>query len=70
LKIIHFEAKRFLGAFTAVLGGLDPLVFTGGIGENAPSIRCLICKDMGFLGVHLNPNWNDANPPVISDKNN
>jgi acetate kinase len=69
LKIFHFEEKKFLGAFAAVLGGLDTLVFKGGIGENAPSIRWRICKDMGFLGVQLNPNWNDANAPVISNKN-
>jgi acetate kinase len=68
VDLFCYQAKKFLGAFAAVLGGLDTLVFTGGIGENAPSIRWRICKDMGFLGIHLDPNYNDANASVISDK--
>jgi len=51
---------------SAVLGGLDVLVFTAGIGENAPSIRWRICQDLAFLGIQLDPVRNDANASVIS----
>jgi acetate kinase len=68
VDLFCYQAKKFLGAFAAVLGGLDTLVFTGGIGENAPSIRWRICKDMGFLGIHIDPIRNDANASIISDK--
>jgi acetate kinase len=64
-----YQAKKFLGAFAAILGGLDTLVFTGGIGENAPAIRWRICEDMGFLGIHIDPNRNEMNASIISDKN-
>jgi acetate kinase len=45
---------------------LDTLIFTGGIGENAPSIRWRICKNTEFLGIHLDPDRNDTNAPIIS----
>jgi acetate kinase len=61
-----YQARKFLGALTAVLGGLDTLIFTGGIGENAPAVRRRICKDMEFLGVHLDQRRNDANEPIVS----
>ncbi len=66
VELFCYQAKKFLGAFVAVLGGLDTLIFTGGIGENAPSIRWRICKDMGFLGIHLDSDRNDASAPIIS----
>lgn len=61
-----YQAKKFMGALTAVLGGLDTLIFTGGIGENASSIRRRICENMEFLGIHLEHGRNDANAPIIS----
>jgi acetate kinase len=61
-----YQAKKFLGALAAVLGGLDTLVFTGGIGENAPAIRERICQGMEFLGIHLDAARNQANAPAIS----
>ena len=51
---------------TAVLGGLDVLVFAGGIGENAPEVRSRICADLGFLGVRLDEKRNAANEALIS----
>ncbi|NWG02791.1 MAG: acetate/propionate family kinase [Syntrophaceae bacterium] len=68
VDLFCYQARKFLGALTAVLGGLDTLIFTGGIGENAPSIRRQVCKGLGFLGIHIDPNRNDANASIISDK--
>jgi acetate kinase len=61
-----YQAKRFLGAYYAVLGGLDTLVFTGGIGENAPSIRERICHGLEHMGIRLDEGRNEANAAVIS----
>jgi acetate kinase len=66
VELFCYQARKFLGALIAVLGGLDTLIFTGGIGENAPSIRRRICENMEFLGIHLDPGLNDANAPIIS----
>jgi acetate kinase len=66
ITLFCYQAKKFLGALAAVLGGLDTLVFTGGIGENAPAIRERICQGMEFLGIHLDAARNQANAPVIS----
>lgn len=63
-----YQVKKWIGAFAAALGGLDTLVFSGGIGENLPGVRERICEGLGFLGVELNPNQNAANAPVISKK--
>ena len=53
-------------AIAAALGGLDAIVFTGGIGENAPRIRKRICDGLGFLGIALDPARNAQNAPLIS----
>src|SRR5205814_921362 len=66
VELFCYQAKKFLASLTAVLGGLDLLVFTAGIGENAPSIRRRICENLGFLGIHFDPARNDANAAVIS----
>ena len=63
-----YHAKKWIGAMTATLGGLDALVFAGGIGENAPEVRSRVCADLGFLGVHLDEARNAANEPLISTK--
>ena len=60
------SARKEIGAFAAVLGGLDLLVFTGGIGEHASPVREEICRDLGHLGVWLDSARNDANADVIS----
>jgi len=67
IALFCYQAKKFLGALTAVLGGLDTLIFTGGIGENAPSIRWRICENMEFLGIRLDSVRNDANEAIISN---
>ena len=66
IELFCYQAKKYLGSLSAVLGGVDMLVFTGGIGENAPSIRQRICKDMSFLGIRLDLIRNNSNAPVIS----
>ena len=53
LKVLVHETKKYIGAYTAVLGGLDVLVFTGGIGENACNLREGICSGLECLGVRL-----------------
>ena len=46
-----YQAKKWIGGFTAALGGLDTLVFSGGIGENAPEVRARMCDGLQCLGV-------------------
>ena len=66
IELFCYQARKFLGALAAVLGGLDTLVFTGGIGEHAASVRQRICQGMEFLGIRLERAGNQANAPVIS----
>ncbi len=60
------QAKKWIGAYAAVLGGLDTLIFSGGIGENAPQVRSRICAGLGFLGITLDSRRNAKNAPLIS----
>lgn len=53
LKVLVHETRKYIGAYIAILGGLDVLAFTGGIGENGSSIRELICQDLDCLGIQL-----------------
>jgi acetate kinase len=64
-----YTAKKFIGAYSAALGGLDLLVFTGGIGENSATIRERICNGMDFLGVQVDRNLNATDARVISPRN-
>ncbi|MDB6027639.1 MAG: acetate kinase [Verrucomicrobiales bacterium] len=66
VALFCYQSKKWLGAFAAALGGLDTLVFAGGIGENCPSIRTRICDGLGFLGIELNDALNAENAAVIS----
>jgi acetate kinase len=68
IQLFCYQAKKFLGAFVAVLGGLDTLVFTAGIGENAPAIRERICDGLQSFGIQLDRDRNQANAPVISSE--
>lgn len=58
LNMFYYRVKKYIGAYTAVLNGLDILVFTGGIGENSYKTREGICKGLDFLGIDLNKNKN------------
>ena len=61
-----FRIQRELGAMTAVLGGLDGLVFCGGIGENAAPIRARVLRGMGYLGLVMDDEANADNGPRIT----
>ena len=61
-----YQVKKWIGAYAAALGGLDTLVFAGGIGENSPAVRTRICEGLGFLGVELDHPRNDRNAGLIS----
>jgi acetate kinase len=66
IELFCYTARKWIGAFAATLGGMDTLVFAGGIGENAPEVRSKICKGMEFLGIELQKKRNLSNAPVIS----
>ena len=64
--LFSYQARKFIGAFAAALGGLDLLVFTGGIGERAAPVRAEICRELTFLGVQLDEQGNVRHAGVIS----
>jgi acetate kinase len=66
VAIFCYEIKKRIGAFAAALGGLDTLVFSGGIGENAPPVRARICDGLKFLGIDLDKRRNTKSEGVIS----
>lgn len=66
VALFCYQAKKLIGAYAAALGGLDTLVFAGGIGENAPVVRARICQGLEFLGLELDESRNAANEEVIS----
>ena len=66
VALFCYQAKKWIGSFAAVLGGLDTLAFAGGIGENAPLIRERICDELGFLGIELDAGRNAKNASLIS----
>lgn len=66
VELFCYQARKWAGAFAAVLGGLDTLVFSGGIGEHAPPVRERICDGLAFLGVELDRAANDRSAAVIS----
>jgi acetate kinase len=66
LELFCYQAKKWLAAFAGALGGLDTLVFAGGIGENSAPIRARICAGLEFLGIELDEARNARNAPLIS----
>jgi acetate kinase len=66
IALFCYQTKKWIGAYAAALGGLETLVFAGGIGENAPTIRARICEGLGFLGIELDEKQNAANAGTIS----
>jgi acetate kinase len=66
VALFCYQARKWIGALTAALGGLETLVFAGGIGENAAAVRGRICDGLGFLGIELDPSRNAAHGEVIS----
>jgi acetate kinase len=68
VDVFCYQVKKWIGAFTAALGGLDTLVFAGGIGEHAPVVRAQICSELEFLGIEIDEPSNTQNASVISSK--
>lgn len=66
VALFCYQVKKWIGAYAAALGGVDTLVFAGGIGENAPLIRARICDGLDFLGVELDPQRNAKHAALIS----
>jgi acetate kinase len=66
VALFCYQTKKWIGSYAAALGGLDTLVFAGGIGEHAPTVRKRICHGLEFLGIHLNNRRNAKNAPLIS----
>jgi acetate kinase len=66
IALFCYQAKKYVGAYAAALGGLDTLVFAGGIGENAPAVRARICDGLGFLGIEIDAGRNAVHGDIIS----
>jgi acetate kinase len=66
VALFCYQAKKWVGAFAAALGGLDTLVFSAGIGERSAPVRARICEGLGFLGIELDAVRNGSNAAVIS----
>ncbi|HQU08520.1 MAG TPA: acetate/propionate family kinase [Opitutales bacterium] len=66
IALFCYQTKKYIGAYAAALGGVDTLVFSGGIGENSAIIRSRICDNLKFLGIKLNSKHNAANAGLIS----
>jgi len=66
IDVFCYQARKFIGAYAAALGGIDALVFTGGIGEHSPEIRARICAKLDFLGIRIDPLLNGTNASKLS----
>ncbi len=66
VELFCYQARKWIGAFAAAMGGLDNLVFSAGIGENSPIIRQRICRGLGFLGIALDARKNARNAQLVS----
>lgn len=60
LKMYHYRIKKYIGAYTAAMGGVDIVIFAGGIGENGPETREEICSNLDYLGIATEPAKNDG----------
>jgi acetate kinase len=58
LQMYNYRIRKYIGAYSAVMGGLDVVVFTGGVGENSPSTRLEVCKNFEYLGLQFDENKN------------
>ncbi len=66
IDVFCYHARRSIGSLAAVLGGIETLVFTGGIGEHAAAVRLEICRGLEFLGIEIDESSNRADAPLIS----
>jgi acetate kinase len=70
VDLFCYQVKKAIGSLVSALGGVDTIVFTGGMGENAPKIRARICEGLDFLGVQLDTSANESNSILISPATN
>ena len=68
IALFCYQVKKTIGAFAAALGGLDTVVFAGGIGENSAIVRARVCDGLGFLGIDLDAARNNAHETVITQE--
>ena len=68
-EMYAYRIKKYIGAYAAILNGLDALVFTAGVGENDALIREMVCRNMEFLGIHLDINQNQVRSKEIREIN-
>ena len=68
LDVFCYQARKWIGALSAALGGLDTLIFSGGIGENSAPIRSRICHGLKFLGIELDQKLNKKSARIITRK--
>ena len=66
IEMFCYQIRKTIGALTAALGGLDLLIFTGGIGEHAAPVRVEVCRGLAHLGIAIDPRRNDSNEDTIS----
>jgi acetate kinase len=66
IALFCYQVKKWIGSYTAVLGGLDIMVFSGGVGENAPTVRSRICEGLQFMGIELNEEQHQSGAKIIS----
>lgn len=66
VALFCYQARKFIGAYAAALGGIDCLVFAGGIGENSHEVRGMICGGLEFLGIAIDTHRNESHGPLIS----
>ena len=59
-EMLTYEIKKYIGSYAAAMNGLDAVIFTGGIGENAPEVRKAVCENMEYLGIKLDSSANDG----------
>jgi acetate kinase len=67
IDLFCYSIKKMIGSYAAALGGLDQLIFSGGIGVHSPQIRLRICENLQFLGIELNTERNNENNAIISE---
>ncbi|MDD3031156.1 MAG: acetate kinase, partial [Atribacterota bacterium] len=60
LAILHYGLKKYIGAYTAAMNGLDVLIFTAGIGENSPMLRKDVCGELSFFGIDIDEKKNEV----------
>ena len=69
LEIYAYRIKKYIGAYAAVLNGMDAIVFTAGVGENDVDTRQRICNGMQFLGIHMDEEKNKMSSTAIREIN-